>query len=363
MVFRIELILFALLALTCHFANAQTHNDDLPDLSKFVYSDLANGCRNNKNMKYLIAGTWGLMLEDEVQSKISLIKSCNKETAYKLLNALYETQPDLFKENLHAIGLSVQECQECADAILTIKKKELNKVKAKEISILDQWMKEGVPDDVEPNVNATLKYSGIAKTASFLESLDKNDKIKYLLKIEIEADGSLGRISTDAEELMDSTYLFSLFAFEELSVEQPAYYEFPNIEKGIAMSSIENVSIFESRKSITHYEPWDAPEYQAGDFDSFSLTVKYNLSKNTIKLVKYEDDENWFDRFCNQNNFDKAFFIENDIKKYLTSKELDGKIRIKCQVRKRKVVVKHAGKLLAEQEIKPKLIVINASTK
>ena len=65
-------------------------------------------------MKYLIAGTWGLMLEDEVQSKISLIKSCNKETAYKLLNALYETQPDLFKENLHAIGLSVQECQECA---------------------------------------------------------------------------------------------------------------------------------------------------------------------------------------------------------------------------------------------------------
>ena len=224
-------------------------------------------------------------------------------------------------------------------------------------------MKEGVPDDVEPNVNATLKYSGISKTASFLESLDKNDKIEYLLKIEIEADGSLGRISTDAEELMDSTYLFSLFAFEELSVEQPAYYDFPNIEKGIAMRSIENVSICESRKSITHYEPWDAPEYQAGDFDSFSLTVKYNLSKNTIKFVKYEDDENRFDRFCNQNNFDKAFFIENDIKKYLTSKELDGKIRIKCQVRKRKVVVKHAGKFLTGQEIKPKLIVINASTK
>ena len=98
MVFRIKLILFALLTLTCHFANAQTHNDDLPDLSKSVYSDLANGCRNNKNMKYLIAGTWELMLEDEVQSKISLIKSCNKETAYKLLNALYETQPDLIIE-------------------------------------------------------------------------------------------------------------------------------------------------------------------------------------------------------------------------------------------------------------------------
>ena len=97
MVFRIKLILFALLTLTCHFANAQTHNDDLPDLSKSVYSDLDNGCRNNKNMKYLIAGTWGLMLEDEVQSKISLIKSCNKETAYKLLNALYETQPDLIR--------------------------------------------------------------------------------------------------------------------------------------------------------------------------------------------------------------------------------------------------------------------------
>ena len=89
------------------------------------------------------------MLEVEVQGKISLIKSCNKETAYKLLNALYETHPDLFKK-LHAIGLSVQECQECADAILTIKKKKLNKVKAKEIFILDQWMKEGVPDDVEP---------------------------------------------------------------------------------------------------------------------------------------------------------------------------------------------------------------------
>jgi hypothetical protein len=361
--FRNKLILFILLSLACHFANAQTHNDNLPNLSKSVYSGLANGCRNNKNMKYLIAGTWGLMLEDEVQSKISLIKSCNKEAAYKLLNALYETQPDMFKENLHAIGLSVQECQECEDAILNIKKKKLDKVKAKEISILDKWVKEGVPDGVYPNVNATLKYSGIAKTASFIESLDKNDKIKCLLKIELEADGSLSSISTDVEELMDSTYLFSLFSFDELSVDQPAYYDFPNIEKGIAMPSTENVYIFESRKSITHYEPWDAPEYQAGDFDSFTLTVKYNLSKNTIKLVKYEDDENWFDTFCNQNNFDKAYFIDNDIKKYLSSKDLDGKIRIKCQVRKRKVVVQHDGKLLAEQEIKPKLIVVNASTK
>lgn len=361
--FRNKLILFTLLTLTCNFTNAQTHNDDLPDLAQSVYSDLANGCRNNKNMKYLIAGTWGLMLEDEVQSKITLIKSCNKEAAYKLLNALYETQPDLFKENLHAIGLSVQECQECEDAIHNIKKKELEKVKTKEISILDKWMKEGVPDDVYPNVNATLKYSGISKTASFIESLDKNDKIECLLKIEIEADGSLSSISTDAEELMDSTYLFSLFSFDELSVEHPAYYDFPAIEKGIAMSSIENVSIFESRKSITHYEPWDAPEYQTGDFDSFTLTIKYNLSKNTIKLVKNEDDGNWFDTFCNQNNLDMAYFIDNDIKKYLSSRDLDGKIRIKCQVRKRKVVVKHDGKLLAEHEIKPKLIVVNASTK
>ena len=117
-----KLIIFILLTFACQFVNAQTHNDDLPDLSKSVYSDLANGCRYNKNMKYLMAGTWGLMLEDEVQSKISLIKSCNKEAAYKLLNALYETQPDMFKENLHAIGLSVQECQECEDAILNIKK-------------------------------------------------------------------------------------------------------------------------------------------------------------------------------------------------------------------------------------------------
>ena len=44
------------------------------------------------------------MLEDEVQSKISLIKSCNKETAYKLLNALYETQPDLEKDLVSEIG-------------------------------------------------------------------------------------------------------------------------------------------------------------------------------------------------------------------------------------------------------------------
>ena len=93
--FHNRIILLALLSLVCHFSNAQSNNDDFPDLSQSVYSNLANGCKNNKNMKYLIAGTWGLMLEDEVQSKISLIKSCNKETAYKLLNALYETQPDL----------------------------------------------------------------------------------------------------------------------------------------------------------------------------------------------------------------------------------------------------------------------------
>lgn len=361
--FRNKLIIFILLTLACHFANAQPNNDGLPDLSKSVYSDLANGCRNNKNMKYLIAGTWGLMLEDEVQSIISSIKSCNKEAAYKLLNALYKTQPDSFKENLHAIGLSVQECQECEDAIFNIMKKTLDKVKVKESSILEKWMKEGVPDDVEPNVNATLKYSGIAKTASFIESLDKNEKINYLLKIGIEDDGSISSVYPNAEELKDTTFLFSLFSFDKLLVEQPAYYDFPNIEKGIAMSSIENVSISESRKSITHYEPWDAPDYQAGDFDCFTLTVKYNLSKNTIKIEKYEDDENWFDTFCNQNNFDKAYFVDNDIKKYLSSKGFDGKVRMKCQVRKRKVVVQHDGKLLAEQEIKPKLIVVNASTK
>ena len=361
--FRKKLILFILLTLACHFTSAQSHKDNLPNLSQSVYSDLANGCRNNKNMKYLIAGTWGLMLENEVQSKILLIKSCNKETTFKLLNALYEIQPDLFKENLHAIGLSTQECQECEDAILNLKEKELDKVKANENSILDKWMKEGMPDDVKPNVNATLKYSGIAKTASFIESLDKNAKIKYMLKLKIEDNGSLSSVLTNVEEPMDSTYLFNIFSFDELSIEQPAYYDFTNIDKRIAMSSIEKVSIFESRKSITHYEPWDYPEHEAGDFDSFTLTVKYNLSKNTIKLVKYEDDEYWFDNFCNENNLDKTYFIDNDIKKYLSSKDFDGKVRIKCQIRKRKVVVRHNGKVLAEQEIKPKLIVVNASTK
>lgn len=357
-----RLILFVLLSLGCYFSNAQSYNEDLPDLSQSVYSNLASGCKNNKNLKYLIAGTWGLMLEDEVQSKISLIKSCNKEATYKLLNALFETQPDSFKENLQAIGLSIQECRECEDAIRVFMEKELDKAKAKETSIFDKWMKEGVPDNVEPSVNATLRYTGIAKTASFIESLAKNDKIKYLLKLEIDADGSICSVFPNAEELMDSTYLYSLFSFNELSVEQPAYYDFPNIDKGIAMSSIERVSINESRKSITHHESWDAPEYQAGDFDRFTLTVKHNLSKNTIKLVKSEDDESWFDTFCTQNNLEKAYFIDNDIKEYLTSKGFDGKIRIECQVRRRKVVVQHNGKLLAEQEIKPKLIVVKATT-
>ena len=363
MAFRNKLIIITLLTLNCHFVNAQTSNDDLPNLSKSIYYVLANGCRKNTNVKYLIASTWGLMLESEIQNKISLINSCNKEAAYKLLNALYKTQPDLFKENLHALGLSVQECQECENAILTIKKKELNKVKAEEISIFDKWKKEGVPDDVVPNVNASLKYSGIAKTASFLESLEKNYKTTYHLKIRIESNGSICSIYTDEEELKDSMFLFNLFSFDDLSVEHPAFYDFTNIDKKIAMSSTENISILESRKSLTHDEPWDAPEYQTRDFDGFTLTVKYNLSKKTIKLVRYEDDENWFDSFCNENNLNKTYFIDNDIKKYLSSKDLDGKIRIKCQVRKRKVVVKHDGKLLAEQEIKPKLIVVNASTK
>ena len=59
----------------------------VPDLSLSVYSGLASGCKNYKNMKYLIAGTWGLMLENEIQNKISSIRSYNKEDAYKLLNA------------------------------------------------------------------------------------------------------------------------------------------------------------------------------------------------------------------------------------------------------------------------------------
>ena len=83
--FHNRIILLVLLSLVCHFSNAQSNNDDFPDLSQSVYSNLANGCKNNKNMKYLIAGVWGLMLEDEVQGKISLIKSCNKEAAYKHL--------------------------------------------------------------------------------------------------------------------------------------------------------------------------------------------------------------------------------------------------------------------------------------
>ena len=114
--------------------------------------------------------------------------------------------------------------------------------------------------------------------------------------------------------------------------------------------------MYESRKSITHYEPWDAPEYQAGDFDSYTLVVKYNLSKNKLTIVKYEADYNTF-------SGQKRIDIENDIKKYLSSKGLDGRVVVKFKFRKRKVVVRHNGKLLAEQEIKPKLIVVNASTK
>ena len=153
-----RLILFVLLSLGCHFSNAQSYNEDLPDLSQSVYSNLASGCKNNKNLKYLIAGTWGLMLEDEVQSKISLIKSCNKEAAYKLLNALFETQPDSFKENLHAIGLSIQECRECEDAIRDFKEKELDKVKANESSIFDNGSISAAMSDIAPCRRTCDKY-------------------------------------------------------------------------------------------------------------------------------------------------------------------------------------------------------------
>lgn len=352
-------LLFVLFVLTFHFAFAQSHIDDLPELSISVYSDLANGCRNNKNMKYLIAGTWRLMFEDEVQSKITLIKSCNKEAAYKLLTALYEIQPDSFKENLHAIGLSIKDCQECESALLNVKEKELEKIKANESAIFDKWMKDGVPDGVKPSVNASLKYSGIAKTAAFMESIDKNDKIDYLLKLEINSDGSVCSIYPNAEELMDSTRLFSLFSFDELSVEQPAYYDFANLNKGIAMSSIEKIHIKESRKSITHYEPWDAPEYQCGDFDRFTLTIKYNLDKNTIKVVKGVDDEYYYNNFCNRNDLDSQHFIDDNLRSYLKSKGLNGKIRVCFQLRNRKIVVSQSGVgVLAEQEISPKLIVV-----
>lgn len=353
-----RIILFLTLALACQFATAQTSNDNLPDLSLSVYSGLASGCKNYKNMKYLIAGTWGLMLENEVQNKISSIRSHNKEDAYKLLNALYEIQPDLFKENLHAIGLSIQECKECERAILTMRAQELNKIKNNERKLYEKWKEEGVPDDVEPNVRAKLSYSGIDKTAAFIDSVASNDPVHYSFELSLKNNGSLYSVSSDNEELSDTLVLLSLFSFDELEAEAAKAY-FQNINSAIDMPSIETINIRESRKSITHDEDWDAPRYECDDFDRFTLKVKFNLKKNTIKVIKGIGDEYHFSNFCSQNNLDGQSLIEKDLKQFLKSKSLDGKNRVVFQLRKRKVVISQNGVgVLAEKEISPKLIVV-----
>ena len=350
-----RIILFLILALACQFATAQTSNDNLPDLSLSVYSGLASGCKNYKNMKYLIAGTWGLMLENEVQNKISSIRSHNKEDAYKLLNALYEIQPDLFKENLHAIGLSIQECEECKRAILTMKAQELNKIKNNERKLYEKWKKEGVPVDVEPNVRAKLSYSGIDKTAAFIDSVASNDPVHHSFELSLKNNGSLYSVSSDNEELSDTLVLSSLFSFDELEAE-PAKVYFQNINSAIDMPSIETINIRESRKSITNDEPWDD---QCDDFDRFTLVVKFNLKKNTIKVIKRIGDEYHFCKFCSQNNLDGQSLIEKDLKQFLKSKSLDGKNRVDFQLRKRKVIISQSGVgVLAEKEISPKLIVV-----
>ena len=52
-----------------------------------------------KNKPYVWISQEKLFVISAIQPNLGilqgLIKSCNKETAYKLLNALYETQPDL----------------------------------------------------------------------------------------------------------------------------------------------------------------------------------------------------------------------------------------------------------------------------
>lgn len=53
--------------------------------------------------------------------------------------------------------LSIKDCQECESALLNVKEKELEKIKANESAIFDKWMKDGVPDGVKPSVNAGLR--------------------------------------------------------------------------------------------------------------------------------------------------------------------------------------------------------------
>ena len=289
---------------------------------------------------------------------ISSIRSYNKEDAYKLLNALYEIQPNLFKENLHAIGLSIQECEECKRAILTMRAQELNKIKNNERKLYEKWKEEGVPDDVEPNVRAKLSYSGIDKTAAFIDSVASNVPVHYSFELSLKNNGSLYSVSSDNEELSDTLVLFSLFSFDELEAE-PAKAYFQNINSAIDMPSIETINIRESRKSITHDESWDAPRYECDDFDRFTLEVKFNLKKNTIKVIKGIGDEYHFSNFCSQNNLDGQSLIEKDLKQFLKSKSLDGKNRVDFQLRKRKVVISQSGVgVLAEKEISPKLIVV-----
>lgn len=321
---------------------AQSSPKEKPIVTTMMSKKLANACRKYpQTMGMLLARSTGAETTGDLKWKLLLMDEGDPAICEKLLWDLYEVTNPLFQENLQSIGfdnseitlstkliayLKVEKLGERTNSETTLstnsitylnesqKKKQRERIIAQEDSLFNAWSKNGVPEDVLPNVHATIKCT--LDTVAFVDYIDSLnlDNINYSLMIDIDEHGNVKKRPSQDSNTVNSQYLDELFTHLQLSA-KPSKYLFPTIWKSINMATTEMINIKTIGKRINVY-------------GGFYLLVKYKKKKQQLEII---ENGRLLSEICYKEGLDEAMIMQ-EILSCLKQSPYNGKLRLELEI-------------------------------
>ena len=338
----------------------KTATDGKPVITNLMSKKLAYACRMNPN-------TWGMALGyctgaetvGDLKKLLTLMEGGAPELCEKFL-------VDLFNNNgtrtpgylINTAGFTEEEVQIAIRLIIYFEEEEEKKENAQRQKVLTLqdslfavWSKNGVPENISPNVHAIIKCGDTISFVAYLDSLNIDLMNNHSLKLNVEIDkygDVIGVEFLDSGNMnhKDQTELLTRMKMNAT----PAKYVFNRTLKSIDMASIETVDIFENLETIKGNGFYEDPE-------KIHLMVKYNRKKQQCEIINYYGENNDFKKICEREGINE-FFVLNKIVSYLEQTSYDGKLRIEFYICRRKLFVRQRSVgVITSGNMTPKTII------
>lgn len=344
-------------------STAKSTSDGKPVVTTLMSKKLAYACRiNPQTMGMLLAQSTGAETQLALAWKLELMDEGAPEICEKLLWDLYEITDPLFQENLQSIGFNSYEISLSVKLVTYLKEEKEKQEKALreenqrklialQDSLFNAWSRYGVPDDISPNVHATIKCLDTVSFVKYIDSLDLDTVIKYTFYVEIDEHGVIKSAwSYDSHDFLEEI-------LKRLPLQAaPAKYKFNALSKSIDMGSKEELTIYELWEGIAtkrdNYRQSSSP---------ITVQVNYNKKKQQCEIVEDIADEELLRSICKREGIEESWIIQ-ELVDYLKQTTYKGKLYITFRLYQRKIKIgqKNCG-FIANGLLSPKIDVKNVN--